>query len=209
MTLNIRAPALAAALFLGFGPIAAAETVQRVVVSDCSQAGADGTRTLCQEAVVPATPDLVWSLFSSGEGLSSWVAPMATIDLRVGGVWETSYRTGARSGDENNIRNRVLSYLPGRMLSVQVDHAPPGFPQPELVHNVWTVIELDAVGAGQTRVRVSMPGYGAGAGYDGLYAFFERGNAFTLQKLFERVVSGPVDWSATRIPGQAATGIQR
>ena len=196
----------ALAMALAIAPLATAEPAQMLAVNDCSHAETDGTRTLCQEAVVPAAPAAVWQLFSSGEGLSSWVAPVTTMDLRVGGVWESSYRPGSHPGDAGNIRNRVLAFLPEHMLSVQVDHAPPGFPQPELVYNVWTVIELDPVGTNQTRVRVSMAGYGAGAGYDALYAFFERGNAFTLQKLNERIVSGPVNWAAARIPGQAASG---
>lgn len=133
-------------------------------------------------------------MFASTEGLASWLAPVAAIDLRIGGIWESSYRRDARLGDPGNIRNRILSYDPQRMLSIAVDSAPPGFPEPELVRSVWTVIELEPVGRTRTRVRVSMLGYGEGAGYDRLYTMFRAGNAETLTSLHGRVTTGPTDW---------------
>ena len=182
------------ALFLVATPAFAETAAPRV--SDCSRQDADGGRALCHELIVAAPADDVWRLFASTEGLQSWVAPLAIMDLRVGGAWETSYRPGARVGDAANIRNRVLSFLPERMLSIAVDRAPEGFPEADLVRDLWTVIEFEAVDAAQTRVRVSMLGYGEGEGYDVLYSFFSQGNAMTLQMLQRRVVTGPTDWDA-------------
>lgn len=187
--------AVIAAVLLCLAPSARAQELS--AVATCSHRESDGARTLCHETVVSAPPDAVWRLFSTTEGLSSWVAPVAAIDLRVGGIWEASYRMDARLGDQGNIRNRVLSYLPHRMLSIAVDSAPPGFPHPELVQGVWTVIELEQVGEMQTRVRVSMLGYREGADYDELYQMFDQGNAFTLRKLAERVSNGRTNWQNT------------
>lgn len=187
-----------AAFLMFLAPTGEAATSADVV--SCSQRERDGTRTLCHETVVPASTDTVWRLFSTTDGLSSWVAPVAAIDLRVGGIWEASYRADAKPGDRDNIRNRVLSYLPQRMLSIAVDTPPPGFPHPELVQTVWTVIELEPAGKGQTRVRVSMLGYGESTEFDELYALFDHGNALTLCKLDERVRSGRTSWQ------QAGTG---
>jgi uncharacterized protein YndB with AHSA1/START domain len=182
------------AIWLGLAGVAAAQADPQI--ADCSRTEASGVRTLCAEALVPAPAASIWPLLSTSEGLRSWAAPVAAIDLRIGGIWEASYRSDARLGDPANIRNRVLSFLPERMLSIAVDSAPPGFPHADLVRTVWTVIELAPVSATQTRVRVSMTGYGAGDGYDALYAMFEQGNALTLSKLRERVVTGrPADWS--------------
>jgi uncharacterized protein YndB with AHSA1/START domain len=188
----IKIAAIACLLF--WAPVSA--WAEDGAITNCSHVEADGTRTLCHEAVLPSSADAIWPLLSTTGGLSSWVAPVAAIDLRVGGIWEVSYRADGRLGDAHNIRNRVLSYLPGRMLSVIVDQAPLGFPQPELVRTVWTVIEIEPLSATQSRVRVSMLGYGTGADYDQLYALFDEGNAYTLQKLRERVSSGPTDWHA-------------
>lgn len=165
-------------------------------IDACSRHLAAGGRVLCQEAVLPAPVSDVWALFATTEGLRSWLAPVAAIDLRIGGMWEASYDPGARLGDDGNIRNRVLSFLPERMLSIQVAHAPPGFPHADVAAQLWTVIEFEPVGAGATRVRVSMLGYGESEADDVLYRFFDRGNAYTLQKLAQRIAEGPTDWSA-------------
>jgi uncharacterized protein YndB with AHSA1/START domain len=143
---------------------------------------------------LPAARERVWALWSTSDGLSSWAAPLAAIELRIGGVWEASYRRGARVGEPGNIRNRVLSFLPDRMLSIQIEAAPPGFEHLAEARTLWTVIELESVSPGETRVRVSMAGYRDDAAYDALYRQFEAGNAWTLKKLHERVTIGPVDW---------------
>lgn len=169
-------------------------------VRSCSRVERNGARTLCHEIVVSAPREAVWALFSTSEGLSTWIAPYVALDLRIGGLWEASYRVGAHAGDAANIRNRVLSYAPGRMLSIQVERAPPGFPHADLVAGTWSVIELQDEGSGATRVRVSGMGYGAGDGFDELYAFFERGNAWTLEQLQARVLNGPTDWSVVSAP---------
>ncbi len=83
-------------------------------------------------------------------------------------------------------------------LTIQVERAPPGFPHPQDVRELVTVIELQPLSAGTTRVRVSMSGYRDGAAFDELRTFFARGNAWTLQKLRERVVDGPVNWAEQR-----------
>lgn len=178
--------------------LAQPEAPSALEISDCSRPLAAGGRVLCHEAVLPAPVTDVWALFATTEGLRSWLAPVAAIDLRIGGIWETSYDPEARLGDSGNIRNRVLSFLPERMLSIQVAQAPPGFPHADTAVRLWTVIEFEPAGAGATRVRVSMLGYGRSEADDVLYRFFDRGNAYTLQKLAQRIAEGPTDWSAQR-----------
>ena len=158
-----------------------------VTIATCTRTEADGSRALCHEAVLPAPAHDIWMLFATSEGLGSWLAPVAAIDLRIGGMWETSYDANARLGDPGNIRNRILSYLPERMLSIQVANAPTGFPHAERVTQLWTVIELEPLSAAETRVRVSMLGYGEDEADDALWRMFDAGNAYTLQKLGERV----------------------
>lgn len=196
MTKTLRDSVLAA-LFVGglsgYSTQASAEAA--TAPTDCSFGMADGVRALCHEMVVPASREEVWRLFATTDGLRSWVAPVAAIDLRVGGIWEASYRLDAHIGDPGNIRNKVLSFLPGRMLSISIDSTPPGFPEPELARSTWTVIELEQLDGNRTRVRVSMFGYGEGAGYDRLFAFFNSGNAATLTALHARVISGPTKWA--------------
>lgn len=181
-------------LVLLFAVPAAAESPAGAV-EDCS-AGANAERVLCQALVVPAPASDVWALLSTSEGWRSWAAPVADIELRSGGRLETSYNPRAAIGDPGNIHNRVLAFTPERLLVIQIADPPPGFPHPNLARELTTAIELEAIDATHTRVRVTMMGYRDQPGFDQLYAFFERGNAFTLMKLRERIERGPVDWQA-------------
>lgn len=161
---------------------------------DCSRVSESGERTLCFEVELPAPSADVWALWAESRQLSTWMAPVAAIDLRPGGMMEASYDPHGRIGDAGNILNRVVAVAPMQSLTIQVERAPPGFPHPVEVRELTTLIALQAVDADETRVRVSMTGFRDGAAFDELYAFFARGNAYTLQKLRERVINGPVNW---------------
>lgn len=181
---------IAAAALLATAAPAAAE------VADCSRTEPSGERTLCHEIVVPAPIGDVWALWTTSAGLNSWVAPVAAIEPQPGGMFESSYDPGARIGDPGNIRNRVVAISPPRLLAIQVARAPPNFPHASEVRQLATLIELAPEGPHATRVRVSMLGYGSGEAFDALYGHFSRGNAWTLNRLYERVTRGPVDWRA-------------
>lgn len=158
--------------------------------ASCSRVEPSGERTLCREVVVDAPAAEVWRLISTSEGLRSWAAPVAAIDLRVGGEFESSYDPDGRIGAPGNIHNRVVAFAPGEFLVMQVAQAPPGFPHADVVGKLATVLSLEAVDATHTRVRVTMLGYREGAAFDALYQFFDAGNAYTLNKLRDRVAEG-------------------
>ncbi len=177
----------AVALLMG-GGTATAQTVSSCPIPS-------GARWLCHEVVLSAPSDDVWALWTTTDGLSSWVAPIAAIDPVAGGVFETSYDASARLGDAGNIRNRVIAILPEHMIVLQIDQAPPGFPHAEAARELITQIDVERLSANETRVRVLMSGFGEGAAFDALLAFFERGNAFTLETLARRISDGPTDWT--------------
>ena len=164
--------------------------------ADCSRIEANGERVLCAEIVVGASPAEVWALWAEPAQLSTWLAPVAAIDMRDGGMMETSYDPAQPIGDPRNILNRVVSVEPGHAFALQIERAPPGFPHADEARALVTVIAIEPARDGGTRVRVRMRGFREGAAYDELYAFFARGNAFTLQQLHKRVSDGPTNWQA-------------
>lgn len=174
------------------GEPAAAQTP----VADCSRVEADSQRTLCHEVIVPAPLAEVWSLWATGEGLRTWMAPVAAIELRAGAMMETSYDPNGRIGDPANIRNRIMEVEPQHLLVIQVAQAPPNFPHAHEVMQLVTRIEFEAVGDGATRVRVLMQNYRDGEAHDALYRHFAWGNDWTLKQLLARLADGPVDWRA-------------
>lgn len=154
-------------------------------------------RTLCHSVVVDAAPAEVWPLFTTSEGWRSWATPVAHVDLRVGGEIETSYDPNAEIGGSGNIHNRIEAFTPERMLVIRIAQAPPNFPHADEARSVTTSIELEPRGR-RTLVRVTMGQFGEGEAYDALYRFFDAGNAYTLNKLVERIENGPTTWAEQR-----------
>jgi hypothetical protein len=161
----------------------------------------DGTRATVAEVVVEANQTQAWQAITTAEGWKSWAVPFAHFDsLHLGAVIETSYAPDARVGDAHNIRNRVIAYLPERMLSIQAFSAPPGFKHPELLKDTFSVIELEVVDPTHTRVRLTGCGYRSGQAFQEMQKFFLDGNAWTLGQLAKRFRDGPIDWTKARPP---------
>src|SRR4051794_29183654 len=58
-------------------------------VSNSSFVEPNGDRALQLSIEVPASPDEVFAAFATSEGFRSWAAPVAKIELRVGGMIES------------------------------------------------------------------------------------------------------------------------
>lgn len=193
MIVQVIARGFVAFLFAAF--FAPAAFAQDVV--NCSRAEPSGERTLCHEVLVAAPVSDVWRLFTTSEGLRTWLAPVVQIDLREGGAFLTSYDTPDAIGGRE-IRNRVVAFTPERMLVIQIAQAPPGFAHGEDARELATVVTFEQIDDARTRVRVNMLGYREDPAFAELYGFFDRGNAWTLTQLASRVVNGPVDWNEER-----------
>jgi uncharacterized protein YndB with AHSA1/START domain len=148
-----------------------------------SYVSASGDRVLRHEVDVDAPASAVWQAFTTSAGLRGFAAPVAAIDLRLGGIWEASYDPKGHLGDAANIINEVISYVPERMLSIRVARTPPGFAHGDVAKAVWTVIEIADLGQNRSRVSTSMCGWRAGADWDAVYAFFEQGNTIVAERL--------------------------
>jgi uncharacterized protein YndB with AHSA1/START domain len=172
---------------LGFLLACASASAQ--TVENTSYVSPAGERVLQHQAVVNASLADVWKAFTTSEGLRSFVAPVAQIDFRVGGIWEASYNPQAKIGDPGNIRNEIITYVPLRMLAIRVVNAPPGFPYPDVIKNVWTVIEFEDLGLNRVRATASMTGWKTGPDWDAVYKMFEADNAVVFGKLQKRFLN--------------------
>jgi uncharacterized protein YndB with AHSA1/START domain len=63
-----------------------------------------------------ATPERVWEAIATGPGLAQWAAPAAYVDLRPGGAYELYYKPDAPAGKRGMEGNKVLGFVPGRMI---------------------------------------------------------------------------------------------
>ena len=147
---------------------------------------ANAQQPLVTQGVVAAPVDSVWRAFTTAAGLESWMAAHASFDLRVGGIMQTVYAPEAKLGDGSTIENTILSYEPRHMLSIKVSKTPAGFPFPNAIKEMWTVVYFDSIGAKATRVREVSMGFGADEESQKMRQFFDYGNTLTLTELQKR-----------------------
>lgn len=157
-------------------------------VANTSYREADGRRVLQLSLELPASPPRVYAMFSTGEAFASWATANAWVDFRTGGAMETSYNPQAKAGDPANIVNRIEVLVPDRLIVLRNIQAPPNFPGQKLYGETVTAIQIDAVGAGRSRITITNSGYGEGGDWETIYALFETGNAYTLDALRQRLL---------------------
>jgi uncharacterized protein YndB with AHSA1/START domain len=175
------------ALILGWGGRSASAEPNKdfPLIDDLSRQEPGGDRVIQLSVVVPAAPEEVWRLFTTGDGWKRFAVAFAAVDMRVGGIIETSYNPQAKAGDPDNIKNEIVAYVPGRMLAFRCVQAPRNFEHKEEFYSTATVIEcLPAPNSSKgTRVVATSMGYKAGAAFDALFSRFRWGNAYTLERL--------------------------
>jgi len=174
-------PALAACLVIAGA--ASAEPAKAPDVSDTSFVTADGARTLQQSVVIHAPVAVLWTAFTDAAQFERWSAPAATIDFRVGGRIESSYDPAKKPGDPDNIINRIVTFLPGRLIVLQNVQAPHGLAHADLFQKTVTVVEFEPLSADATKVTFSSTGWTADPAAAPLYAFFQSGDAEELEKM--------------------------
>ena len=175
-------------------PLYAADPVK---IEDTSFRDADGHRVQQLRVIVDAPVKKVWDAFTTDAGFECWAVPVAHITLGNDGMMESSYLLSSKIGDPDNIKNRIVAYLPDKLLVIRNEHVPKGAPfDPVLIATIRTVMQFEDLGDGRTRVTESGVGYGDGPGYDTMYAHFRAGNAEEFADLAQSFVTGPVDWKA-------------
>jgi len=192
----------AAALALLAGGAWAQSVKDYPEVADGSFTEANGNHVLKLSLVIPAERKAVWARFTTTEGYKAWATPMAKVDFGLNGLIEASYDAKAKLGDADNIRNRIIAYIPEQMLVQKNENAPASLPGREKFGEIVTVIELEDAPGG-TRVTISGVGYRPGEPYDTLLKHFTWGNAYSLMVLKTSFVKGPIDWKAVEARQQA------
>lgn len=140
---------------------------------------------LACDAIVNAPAADVWKAFTTKEGIESWMAAKASVDVKVMGKMLTTYDKAATLGDEHTIENTIRAYLPEQLLAIQCTKTPKGFQHPEAFQRVWSVVTFEPVNDKQTKVRCVQLNYGDDEASRAVRKHFEWGNPYTLKKLQE------------------------
>jgi uncharacterized protein YndB with AHSA1/START domain len=159
-----------------------------------------GERVLRYEISLNAPKEEIWKAFTTCNGLSLWLAPIAVVDLRVGGYITTQYEKHARIGDPGTVDTKIVNYIDGEMLTLEIDmneHFAQLLKGED--HTLQEIIQFVDLGPSQTRLISSTVGWGEGLDWDDAYAFYERGNAITYQLLADAFNKQPEPAPAPKI----------
>ncbi len=166
-------------------------------VVDTSFVAPSGERVQRLEIVIPnVTRNQVWQAVSTSEGLRTFVAPVAEVEMKTGGHYYTNYNAAAKIGDPGTIYNTVLAYIPLEMVAIHVKLFAPFFPEPVAqADRLTAILQIHDAGKGRVRVSEIMTGWQAGEDWDKAYHFFQTGNAYVLGQLYKRFAVGPRQWT--------------
>ncbi len=149
-------------------------------------AGPAAPQQFVLEIEVPAPVHDVWQAFATSEGLSTWLFPNATVDLRPGGDWLVHFPGGSTGG------GTIVSFAPEKELVLNA-LAPDKFPHVR-AEGTRAVFQFEARG-NATIVRLTQSGWKSGEEWTQAYEYLVAGNAELLATLHKRFVNGPTDWN--------------
>jgi uncharacterized protein YndB with AHSA1/START domain len=123
------------------------------------------------EVIVDASAEQVWNAWTTTEGVKSWFAPGANIEPKVGGAYEIFFAPDEPAGQRGADGMRILLFQPQSALAFTWN-APAKFGERrnQLTH---VIVRLYPISEKQTRVTLTHSGFGLGAEWDAVRAYFD------------------------------------
>jgi uncharacterized protein YndB with AHSA1/START domain len=150
-------------------------------------------RALDKEIELNATLEQAWSAWTTREGITSFFAPDAQVDARVGGAFHIYIDPLAEPGLKGADDMRFLAVQPQRMISFDWN-APPSLPEARQQRTL-VIVRFNPIDARHTKVTLHHVGWGDGGEWDKAYSYFDKAWSFVLANLKKRFEEGPRDWS--------------
>ena len=150
-------------------------------------------RAIEKDVVVRATLDEAWAAWTTREGITSFFAPDARVEARVGGPFQIYIDPGAQPGLKGADDMRFLALQPKKMISFDWN-APPSMPAAR-AQRTFVVVRFMPVDDKTTRVTLHHAGWGDGGEWDQAYLYFDRSWGTVLANLKKRFEQGPLDWA--------------
>jgi uncharacterized protein YndB with AHSA1/START domain len=154
---------------------------------------AGNEKAIEREVLVNAPVEKVWQAWTTTNGIKTFFAPDAHVDLRVDGAFEIFINPYAPPGQKGADGMRILGFQKERMLSFTWN-APPDLPEARKQRTI-VIVRLEPVGEGKTRVTLHHLGWGEGGEWDKAFAYFSAAWPHVLQNLQDSFTKGPKDWT--------------
>lgn len=168
---------------------AAAAAVFMLFCLNLARIPATAVDPVVTEGVVNGSVDAAWKAFTEKSVIEKWMVAKTDIDLKVGGLWRTSYSKDSDLNDDMAIHHTILAFDPGHMLAFRTIKAPKDFPYPAITRT-WTVVYFESAGAGKTRITARMMGFEDDESGRRMRVFFERGNQAEFEALVKFFETG-------------------
>lgn len=160
-----------------------------LIFISCILAAGEGHRAIDAEIIVEAPIGDVWAAWTTPEGIRSFLAPAANIDLRPAGRYEILFSPENPPGLRGTEGCTVLAVDPERMLSFTWN-SPPSLPEirPQLTH---VTLRFEPIGKTRTKLVFHQDGWGEGSQWDQSHGYFTRAwKEVVLPGLQESFASG-------------------
>jgi len=144
----------------------------------------NAAKALRIELSIPAPVREVWQAFTTQQGLSTWLAPDVSVELKPGGDWLVKFPGSTGGGT-------ILIFIPEKEIVISA-LAPDRFPHVRAART-RAVFTFTPEG-NSTLVCLTQTGWQSGPEWDAAYEYLAAGNAEILAMLHHRFVSGPTDW---------------
>ena len=135
-------------------------------------ASGNNVRALEFDRIINTPPELVWNQIATEAGVKRWLEVDATINLAIGGAYELYFDEGRGRGNKGTEGTQILSYAPGRMLSLSWN-VPTNLVQVRGQRS-WVTFLIEPSPQG-SRVTVVHAGFGDTPGWDKAYDYYETG----------------------------------
>ena len=121
-------------------------------------------RAIEKQAIVNATLDQAWDAWTTREGITSFFAPDAKIEPRVGGAFQVYMDPGAPVGSKGADDMRFLALQPKKMISFDWN-APPHLCEAR-AQRTFVILRFEPVTDKTTRISLHHTGWGEGGEWD-------------------------------------------
>lgn len=153
---------------------------------------------LRKAVMVQASPDEAYDAWATEAGVKTFLAPDARIDMAINGAYEIYFDKKQKKGSRGSEGCRILSFIPGEMLSFTWNN-PPSLPGIRTEHT-WVVVTFKAVGEKQTRVDLIHLGWRAGEEWQKALKYFDRAWQIVLGRFQYRFQKEPINWKKPFTP---------
>jgi uncharacterized protein YndB with AHSA1/START domain len=167
--------------------------VSLLLMLACCLPASAAERSLDKQVEIAATLDQAWDAWTTREGITSFFAPDAKIEPRVGGAFQIYIDPLGEPGSKGADDMRFMALQPKKMLSFDWN-APPSLPQAR-AQRTFVVLRFEPLTDKNTRITLHHTGWGDGDEWDKAYAYFDRAWGGVLGNLKKRFEVGPQDWT--------------